>query len=411
MATLRVESLHPRRAAFMAVAACLVVASSALASSFAPKLVLHRNPPGLPMVVSNIATQHRNIAVTWTDTPNPGTINQYSWMRWSTDGGQTFAPRLALNNGDGAVSARAAICGGYAWALTSNQPDPATMSFALDGQKLDGSAHWLGAFDKNVSVPVAGGITALDSTFTCVGDRQLAATWTDPSTSPARMKVGIRPLWPCAQNPGPSCDPGPSYTFDLGQKRLHESPYIAATTSAIYAIWMKDNGDMRFEHFSVASDGTVIAHPMATLLHATSAQNPIVAAFGSRVVIGYNEGGKARVKVSTNWGASFGADTVLAPEAGGEPQAGMESVDVKSRGRILIEVAEGSCITCYGIDFSVGFLSTDGGATWTNTSSHLQSNQVGAFFGAGDALMIAEAWDQSQTGASREKIQFHVGTI
>jgi len=417
MATPGLSARHsrPRRAASIAtitaLAACLAVASTTVAADFAPKLVLHRNPPGLPLVVSNIATQDHDIAVTWTDTPNPGTINQYSWMRWSTDGGQTFAPRLALNNGAGAVSTKAAICGGYVWVLTSIQTDPQTMSFALDAQQLGGPAHVLSSFDKNVSVAVTSEVTALDSDFACAGDKLLAATWTDPSTSPARMKVGIRPLWPCAQNPGPGCDPGPSYTFDLGQKRLHEGSYIAATDNAIYTAWIKDNGDMRFERFSAAADGTVTAHPVVTLLHSTAAHNPVLGAYGSRVVLAYNYGSEARVRISTDWGASFGPDTVLAPAPGGEPQAGAESVDVARGGRILVEIAEGHCITCYGIDFSLGFLSTDGGVTWSNTSSHAHVRQIGAFFGAGATLKIAETWDQSQTGASREKLQFHVGTI
>jgi hypothetical protein len=106
-------------ATITAVAASLAIVSTSLAANFAPTLVLYRDPPGVPNIVSNIATQRHNIAVTWTDTIAPGTINQYSYMRWSTDGGQTFAPRLALNAGAGAVSTKAAICGGYVWVLTS----------------------------------------------------------------------------------------------------------------------------------------------------------------------------------------------------------------------------------------------------------------------------------------------------
>ncbi|MEO7117396.1 MAG: hypothetical protein ABIZ34_00330, partial [Candidatus Limnocylindrales bacterium] len=178
---------------------------------------------------------------------------------------------------------------------------------------------------------------------------------------------------------------------------------------AIYVAWMKDNGALRFKSFTVALDGTVGAGPTTTLLSSTSASNPHIDAAAKRVVIGYDDGG-SRVLVSQDRGLTFGPETILAPEPGGEPQSATSSVAVAGR-NILVEIAEGDCVLCYGIAFSRGYLSTDGGATWSTTSSHQHSRQVGAFFKQGSHVRIAEAWDDSQTGELHERIRFHASTL
>lgn len=402
--------LHSRRATVMATAvaavASIVLATTTFALSFTPTLVLVTEPAGVPMAVSNLATRGDNIAVTWTETISPGTVNQYSYMAWSTDGGQTFSDPLALNGGAGAVSARPAICGGYVWALTSIQTGPSAFGLGLDGQDLDGPTHTLGSFDSNFSTTTS---NALNTGLVCAGSDRLAAIWSDPKTNPAHVMVGIRPLWPCVSNPGPSCDPGPSYTFDLGLHRYWESPYIAATKHSIYVAFMKDNGDLRFKRFSLSADGTVTPHRTKILLQSTAIQNPVLAASGSRVVLGYDDGTRSKVRISTDRGVSFGPATTL-PLASGEPESGTQSVAVRGQ-RILVEISQGPCVRCYGIDFSIGYLSTDGGATWSTTSSHPHARQLGAFFIRGGVVKIAEVWDDEQTGATYRKVYFHVGTF
>jgi hypothetical protein len=172
--------------------------------------------------------------------------------------------------------------------------------------------------------------------------------------------------------------------------------------------------DLRFQRFSVTgSDASleVTAEPAVTLL--TSRHDPgqpYLAADGHRVVLAYRDDYETRLKISDDRGLHFGPYMVI-----GEPSfevGGTSPTGVDALGDLILVEQSGSFGEGPGggVDYSKGFLSTDGGDSWSETSSHSDGVSVGALFASSGTPIVAEAWDKSLAeGPTSQKLRFHMG--
>jgi hypothetical protein len=377
------------------IAAIGVGTVTSTALGFTPHKQIRTAPTGYETGIGSIATQGENIAVGWRETRN-GQYHQV--LRYSTNGGQTFVPKIELDTTSPDPYLSLDVCNGMVVALTGPGND-----LVLDMRSLDGAIEHRRDLDADTG-------NARSPSVACVGDRRLAAIWYDDSVSPNPVRLSVERQF----------DPMRSYLFDITTIPAHQGLGLAATDSMIYVVWGK-NGHVRLKRFAVAGDNnaTVTALPTVTLFDVIGNSNAMIAAYGSRVAVAYQDDSDLRVRMSVDNGQTFGPAHTLVDETGLDGLvAGPSSVDVRGD-RVLVEVGE------YDTDLSEGdpdawrewgVYTTNSGATWQTTETHRGGLQVGAFYRRHGVVRIAEAWDPRYHGPGgtttlpHEWIRFHSGT-
>jgi hypothetical protein len=381
--------------ALAALAASLSIAASALGATFGPTLVVRTAPAGVPLKVGDIAGHERLLGVVWSETA-AGVSRTY--LRWSPNGGGGFRPRKAMNAGRRASAPQIATCSGTLYVVTEASGPVRVV--------LDRVTQFPDKFRGDSTGPVAagrGGDVACGATSGTYG--LVAVAWFDTSTSPAHVKLRIE------HEVVDVCE-DPCITvrrFDLGPGTPRNGLSLAATRNGFAVAWTHGSA-MRYKRYRAHNDFalTTSAFPTRTLTSANGGSLPELASAGDRVVLAYADAGDTRLLVSGNLGGTFGSPTVVvnapctACEAGSVPM----SADVLGPW-ILVE----ALLFGPAGDRSRGYLSDDGGDSWSRTPLHDGAAMVGGLFRPDGLLSIAEAWDDSRRdpAPARERLRLHVG--
>jgi hypothetical protein len=205
-------------------------------------------------------------------------------------------------------------------------------------------------------------------------------------------------------------------TFDLGPGRVRRDLTIAIDGAWAHVAWNGGAG-LRLKRFHLDHGDagvTVDPRPTQTVVAAPEAQFPHLAAYGRDIALAYGYRGDTRVRISDDRGRTFSGPRIIyeAPctdcEAGSIPL----SIDLFSP-FILVEVLAGSP----GSGGSIGFLSDDGFATWSETSQRDGARRVGALTHVGATRLIVEAWDNNlrtfpgDPGPANQRIRFRAGSM
>lgn len=342
-------------------------------------LVLRTAPDGKVLTLGDLAAAG-NIGVVWQE-------GQRSYMRWSDDGGDTFAAKVSLRRGLRATDPRLAACGDFLWAASVWRTDTAA-NVGIDYRQVALGSAGAGRFKVgpgfNPDIACKGSVVAL--TYSDSAERLRLAIMDGPCMSP------------CV--PAFAADLGPAPEFGLAS--------IAATDRGFVVAW-KASG-IAVQRVIVEDDGDTLSvelRPPTTLMAGKDAWNPAIDGDGARVVLAYSRRGQTHMRISETRGRTFGSRIIVSEfcrdclEGGSSPL----SVDARS-GRILVEVGAGA-----GTPTAVeerGYLTDDAGQTWTKTPIHTGGTQMGVLLPGS----LAEAWDKNVYadpvyGSVAQKLRFH----
>jgi hypothetical protein len=378
-----------RRPAFLvAVLGAVLVTSPVAAAGFGPTKVLRSAPTGIGVNISSVEAWRDNIVVGWREDPGPGYKN---YLRWSTDGGNSFGPLKDLGFGDFNYGGVADICGGFVIALTGPTSNHQLIKFSLDGDTET---------SRDLFGPSEG--IARSASLTCAGNRRFVVASNDDSISPPHTKVIIQPLFESI----------PSYFFDLRPSDSNFSPAVAATDEAIHVAWIS-GGQLRYKRFSIANNqnATVTAHATQNLVGLPGGGEVALGAFENQVALAFRSGHDTKLRLSSNGGQSFGAaQTVIDQPDGGTITSWPGWADIRNN-RILLAIGQSDTSLGFPDQISsYGLLSKDSGASRAATPTHVGGFLANTLFKTGGALRVAEAWDPSYySSLAHEKIRFHKG--
>jgi hypothetical protein len=401
-----VRRLHPRRrvdgarsgprsllAAIIAIVAAVALAAPTLAADFGPIRVLRTAPSGTDLRVGDIASAS-NLAVVWEE-------GSKSYVRWVENGAESFEARRPLRGGAPASDPQVATCGRYIWAVST--------WLAASGPPRIGIQLW------NVppAFPFEDGFFPVgvgrDPDVACAG-QWYGIAWFDTSTRPAHVKLRLSLLSKHCEEPCVG-----SYVLDLGPGQLRRGLTIAMSSrptsggdpgTDVHVGWVQGN-ELRYKRITVhPTDATI--RPTTTLASGPSVHLPFLSTDERRVVLAYLKAGGTHARISEDRGRTFGPRRGVWPAPCRDCEAGSFPTGVDAAaGRILVETFGGE-----NTDFrSVAFLSSDGGATWSEISTHATGRKVGAVVDMGPVVGVAEAWDSSlrNPAPAQHRLRYHFG--
>ena len=293
--------------------------------------------------------------------------NTQSYLRWSTDGGQTFESPLGLRNGNTAESPRLAACGTRFWATSER--------LAGDGTGTHFTAEYfdVGGSSERFSAGVGFG-----ADIACRTD-SAAVTWITGDGHGHLLIVDATCPATCI----------PAYSADLGPVSCcNEAVQVAAVDDGFVVTWLTSG--LAVQHFAVeriASVVVVTPGPVVTLMPGKNVYSPVIAGDGARVVVAYSRRGQTHMRISPDHGATFGPAIIVSSYCLNCPEGGSGPTSIDARnGRILVEVQKGGGIPT--AVQSVGKL-TRTGENWRTTTSGSRS-QLGVLTNG----IAAEVWDR-----------------
>ena len=137
---------------------------------------------------------------------------------------------------------------------------------------------------------------------------------------------------------------------------------------------------------------------IATLKYGTT---PKIGADGDRVILAYMDKADLKVRRSTDKGVSFGSAKTLVNEPfPSEVGAAPTTVAVKGS-KVAIGVVEVNEMSGRGM----GYLSTNGGSSYTKQSTHAGGTTVAGLVKVGGSYQYAEAWDQQFSQPNLEQVR------
>ncbi len=378
--TLRFALVGP--SAVVVLVATLLAAPVALAGQ-PGDITLASAPDQRVMKLGDIASDDDLLAVVYQE-------RNLSYMRWSTNAGSTFAPKVALRSGLRAKDPRVAVCDDSIFSVSIWQSD-VTRNVGVDYRNLvtgDKGRFSLGA---GAQVDIA-----------CYGE-VLAVTW-----------VHEDHLW-LAVHEGACANPcSPTVKLDLGPADFDSPPRISGDYGGFVVTWINDG--LAVQHFEYEAGGAggfnINPGPVTTLMAGKDVRLPVIAALGQRTVVAYERAGQTHLRVSDDVGSTFGPRIIVSNyckncrEGGSEP----ESVAV-SGSNILVEVARFGG-TPGGHDV-IAFLTRNGGNKWVKKSTHSGGFRRGVLL---SGSLYAEAWDfhvynGSPYPRAQQLIGFHVRSL
>lgn len=375
--------MHPNRTARWALPVALlasVAVTTPVLADFGPTITVRTTPAGTDLDVTDYAWDNGTIALTWDEEQPTGRRVR---LGWSTDRGATWQ-QIRVDDRASRES-QAAACAGWVWAIDRLHPTGAPAHewlVALTGRSTSSSELHQAVLTLNGE--------ARTPDLACVGTRRLAAAWFQKSGDTWRVKVRSRGV--ILQQKGDDPD---EQSFDLGTGDLYGGLAIAATKDMVYVAWFR--GDtLKVRRFTVGAGPEYLLSGLETVNVATLpfAGGVEMGAQGSRVVLAYEQQSDVKVRISTTLGSAFGsARTIRNNSDKGFVSAQPTTVAVKGE-RLVVGVAEyAGDIGLSGAGF--GYLSTNGGASWTRKPSHSRGVVVAGLVKVGTGYRYAEAWDQS----------------
>ena len=366
-----------RRSAAIALVLLVLIVPSAAAAQPA-NIQLETGPNNRTLRLGDIASANQ-IAVVFQNANK-------SYLRWSADGGTTFTPRHVLRNGWRAKNPRVDACADMVWVASEWHSD-VNQNVGLDF--FDTGADTTRRF--RVGPGAAPDVA-------CFGNVVAVTRW-NAGHIYVNMYNG-----PC----GPSSCVG--IQRDLGPGDFDSPARVAATDNGFAVSWL--TASLNVQHFEVTTSGGlhVVPGPVVSMLQNKDVRKPVVAGDGSRVVVAYSRLGQTHMRISENYGASFGPRIIVSKFCRDCPEGGSQPMGIDARGGdILVEVlSAGGAPPDYD---AKGFLTHNDGNNWLKTPSNR-----GQKFGVLRGDTLAEAWDDSLARGfpypSRPQvIMFHIRNI
>jgi hypothetical protein len=307
-----------------------------------------------------------------------------SYMRWSTNDGQSFASAVALHGGLAAKDPRVATCNDSVFAVSSWQT-ATTPEVGVDSRNFvtrDINSYSLGAGDMT-DVACFGDIGAV--TWVAGGHLWLDARTSDTSD--------------CSSNP---C---PNVRLDLGTGDFSSPPRITVDYAGFSVVWLTTGLTVQhFDYDSGTGDNfTLTPQPAVTMMVGKGVRYPVIDSSNQRIVVAYQRAGRTQIRISEDVAQSFGP-RILVPGpcscVDGGPRPNSVSV---GNSNILVEVlrAAGSPLA-YAMN---GYATRDSGATWAKVSARAGGSQSAVLY---EGFEYAEVWDHSLSGKANQYIRFQI---
>lgn len=351
--------LSVARASALVLIALFALAPSAGATG-SGDIVLARGADGRTLKLGDLASDDNLIGVVFQKRGR-------SYLRWSNDSGESFAPRVALRSGLRAKNPRVAVCNDMVFAA-SVWPTSASNKVGIDYRDIvtgESGRYSLGMGD---AADVA-----------CFGD-VVAATYEHDDQAWLAIHEG-----PCAS----PCSP--TVRMALGPTTYGSPPRITSDYGGFTATWVDDG--LAIQHFEYTAGGaggfSIEPGPVLELMAGKDVRAPQIAALGQRVVVAYVRAGQTHVRVSDDVAASFGPRIIVSRfcrdclEGGSLPQS------VAVRGSLILVEVLRVAGTPPGYQ-GVAFLTRDGGASWEKRSTGFGGARRGVLL---SHAVFAEAWD------------------
>ena len=281
-----------------------------------------------------------------------------SYVRWSTNSGQSFASRVALRDGLRAKAPRVAVCGDLIFAVSV----------------------WQTAVARNVGVDYRNVVSGERGRFSlgagqmadvaCFGE-VVAVTWVQDDHAWLAVHEGS-----CAS----PCSP--NVKLDLGTGDFDSPPRITGDYEGFTGTWITSG--LAIQHFEYSAGGgggfSITPDPALTLMAGRNVRAPVIAALGQRVAIAYARDGQTHLRFSDDVSASFGPRIIVSYFCRNCPEGGSQPDSVAVRGSdILVEVLRaGGVPTAYE---AVSFLSRNSGGSWDQGSTHRRFSTRSAAIG------------------------------
>jgi hypothetical protein len=309
-----------------------------------------------------------------------------SYIRWSKNGGSTFASKVALHGGQAAKDPRVATCNDSVFAV-STWPG-STTTVGVDSRNFvtgDIDSYSLGA---GTMADVA-----------CYGDIG-AFTW-----------VNAGHLWLAAQTSDTSDCSGPCtrVTLDLGTGDFSSPARVTGDYAGFSVAWLTSGLAIQHFDYDTTTGGgfTLTPGPVLTLMAGKGVRAPVISGLGQRIVVAYQRAGRTQIRISDDVATSFGPRIVVPGPCSSCANGGPlpESVAI-SGSTILVEVARaaGSPLA-YAMN---GFVTRDSGATWAKVSTRAGGSQSGIII---EGAAYAEVWDHSLSGKANQYVRFQAGQL
>lgn len=343
------------------VALAVAMAASLLATpasaSWGPKVQLRNAAQAARM---SAASGGSMVVAAWiAERFEPGPL----YVRVSDDRGTSFLPRVKLGGDVDQVAT--AVCGGLALVAFVQRltPDDGRVMLAVrhpDGPSLAPTPVHQG--------PVMGG----DLAVACGGGR-VWVVWTEQVGAVPHTFARHAPVATLAW----------SAVEDIGQS-IQLGVTVAATAKLAVVGFRTANG-VRIKRYtmSAAPGGPVTGHPSKSI--AADGWDPMLAADGQRVALGYTRNMDAWVRLSTNGALSFGTPRKLAENGGdedGPAAAWLFSLAVHGPRVVAVLAVQWPPVPLFYRQRTADF-----GGHWVNQKLGLDEHLTGYVWGAGGTVM------------------------
>ena len=366
----------------LSVVAVLGVVTPVAAAGWRDPIVLSQVVRDKMVGIGDIAARGRNIVVGWNEDHPSG--NRAAYVRWSTNGGVSFAPRVRLHT-EPQREVQVDACAGWAWA-TASLGSGAEQLITLDKRQLSGS-------EVEQSLLTTTGISR-GPDVACGGER-LVVAWFQRSGDEWRVKVHARGVHDEILG-----DSLPPFDADLGTGSRSRGLAVAATDERVYVAWFRGNA-LKVRRYRIGSGSNhQLTHLGTSTITSQGGAMPRMGADGDRVAIAYGRG-DARVRVSVDRGVSWGSWRRLCNDAF-EIWCYPGSVDIRGS-RIIV------ALTAETVGFGDSWVerSTTDGRSWSEVAgSHRAGRMVGALAAPGGVTKVVEAWDQSISLPEEQRVRF-----
>ncbi len=383
------------RAVSIVLLISLALTSTALAGFSAPQ-ILRTAASGVDLFVADLAARGSNVVVGWEE-DHPG--GRASFMRWSTNGGVSFQPRVRLDTRPNR-EIQVDVCGGEAWAVSAlHVPEnpPSEWVIVLDGRSMTGGGYEAGLL-------TYGGV-ARKPDIACVGHRRLATAWFKKVGGIFRVKFFSRAVHLDFEG-----TISPEVSLDLGTGSVNGDLAMAATNDRIIVAWF-DGDLLKVKRFNVGGGFNAPITPLATNTLATlpSGFGPELAIAGDRAVLAYTNKADLVARVSTNGGDSWGPiRTLLDVPFPSEVAAYASNADVQ--GTKIIVAGQVVGLSDPGLA-GEGFVDRTGnnGSSWAFVpgTTRDDGNSVAGYTVAGGAAKVVQAWDEWISDPAVDDLRFH----
>jgi hypothetical protein len=379
-----------RRAAPVGLLATLLSAGSATAST--PTVVVQEGAAGQQVQVTDLDVRGQRVALT--SRGSTGSPNGYR-VSLSTDGGASWTTSAKLD--PDFRDPRVTICGGYAAVAYTDAYDTGYRDVLVNATPFGGGGE---GFER---------ISILKTTrgpdVTCIGGDEVAVAYFEQAVDGYGVRVTTTgdALETLGGGPG-------RQTFWNASASSSKGLGIAASTDRLYVTWF-DGKRLKLRRFRIAQASGNLLTSLGTTTIATvsGGRDPRIGADGSRVFVSYSKGADLVVRRSTDKGASFGSAKTLrnlpnASEIGAMPT----TVAVKGKRAVIGAVEIGGIETLTGK--GLAYRTTNGGSSWSLRHSHSGGRTVAGLVKADGAQRLIEAWDQSISQPSVQRIRSHRAT-